>query len=587
MEPWRREPGGVLLPREHHHTIEPIDQGQRRSRPMSEPSRSARSEGREVARGESRSEARERHEARHGDEQPASVAPRRLNRRCVERTANDAGRRVGGRRRRVDRGAHGLETRSATRFALTGCSRSRPSRSCTTHDRSSADCVFSRFACRQILGTMRTTGPSTFEPADHTVVGTTSSPTRPSAHGNERVSIVSVGGGVGSMALIEALRAGAAPGDRHRTSLLIAGAHDGGQGSWTMRREAASIPDLDNSWMRRSTLFGDARRSRGIAGALRIAARGGAGFEPALRREFSRGSSGPARTQTPTIGRVERLDRSPDGSFVTTLAEPSGTLRVIESDHLHLDPGRGPVSPSDELAAFRAANPADGRARIALDGGIACVEEMAQRAQGGIVAVRGDGRTADRVVDWLLRHPSCRRVQVLHVCSVGRRQEQPHLWGVATDSAPCVEEKNERPSWRPGWFERALNDASRAGRYVQVRAHVNSLNLCRGRLRLVLETQAGPLYLLADRYVEAHRVPRPLCTIKAIEEFATRLDAARCDGSIDVGEDWSASALSVLSHRCFVTGPLAHSQSITDPGEPTQQVLAARSIARTVSPTIV
>lgn len=386
----------------------------------------------------------------------------------------------------------------------------------------------------------------------------------------EHLALLTIGGGFGSLALVAALAARGVP-----TSSVGAVGHCGDpllvEQAFAAKSGRPSVTEEGAGpfWEGRRQVFGDLRRSLGWHSAMR----GVAGSGQTDRRD------GWARTMASlsdrvgwpavVVGRrVEWIEYSADGGY-TVKVNGGCSGRLIQADHLHFATGPGFYVEAPHVRDYRSLHPTDVRVGHAFDGRGRLLCDVPSPVN--VTAVHGDGRTADLVVNDVLRktEDGC-SAQVLHIC--GRSIPRSRV-----DAR--VGMQPEAPARRPGWFQRRLNRAAAEGRYLHVRADVSSIGRHDARLELDIETHAGSVVLLADRFIDAQGMRTGISAEPAVEQLLSESSASDRPERLPVDRALASEHLASGSGRCYVSGSLAEAPGHAAPDTP----LALHDAARRIS----
>lgn len=272
-----------------------------------------------------------------------------------------------------------------------------------------------------------------------------------------------------------------------------------------------------------------------------------------------------------TEGWAERLAPAPTGGWHVIVRRRDGERILISAKHVHLGLGAGRAEPSGPAQDYHERYPHGHRVRGAFDGPDGSTPSVDSGSE--VVAVYGDGRTADRIIDELLRSGGDDAPQVLHVCSKSRIR--------ADDASADLWRRPELPRRRPHWFERSLYRAAQQGRFLHVRGDLRSIDQRDERLSLNLCTHAGSTVLFADRLVDATGARRGLSAEPALAGIAAQTgQAITRPERLVVDEHRAVRDLESGSGRCYVSGSLAHLPTHSAPDHPLALRLAADRISR-------
>lgn len=244
-----------------------------------------------------------------------------------------------------------------------------------------------------------------------------------------RVALATIGGGLGSFALVDRLRIGGVPAAQiavlgpHRSpgTAFLARCRTAGLGPDDRLRSGSSAR-IDNLWGFPGYAAAEARRTRRPGALARSLADGLAAeawaptvgqVQAAIEREAWR-----IGWSTMTTGAsAEYLFKRADGGFFV-VTRTAGKLAAVRCDHVHLALGAAaPVVPAAS-AAHLAGHPDDRRIRHAWDDHEDAIEHLA--TDGGAVLVQGSGLAATRALERIAAART-RHGRDIHVWHVMRR----------------------------------------------------------------------------------------------------------------------------------------------------------------------
>lgn len=241
-----------------------------------------------------------------------------------------------------------------------------------------------------------------------------------------RTTFATIGGGLGSFALVDRLRIAGVPADE----IAVVGERRSPGAAFLARCEALGLDDasrlrsdsaarIDNLWGFPGYAGHEARRTRSLRPLARLLLEGvyGDGYRPcvgivrdALDREAERIGWRDMTTGAP----AEYLFKRSDGGYFVVCRE-RGELVALHCDHVHLALGTPGARVTPEVAAHREQSPDSTRLTTAYDDNEAALATIAKR--GGHVIVRGAGEAAlqllGRLADARRRHG--REIHVWHV----------------------------------------------------------------------------------------------------------------------------------------------------------------------------
>lgn len=271
----------------------------------------------------------------------------------------------------------------------------------------------------------------------------TISPEKPATHDAERLvsdeqlaatdipvtrtaTVATIGGGLGSFALVDRLRIGGLPGDE----IVVVGEAASPGAAFFARCAALGLDDdsrlrsesaarVDNLWGFPGYAGHEARRTRSPRPLVRLLLEGvyGDGYRPsvgivrdALDREARRIGWRAMTTGAP----AEYLFKRSGGGYFVIVRERGG-LAAIRCDHVHLALGSPGPRMTPEVAAYREGFPGSTRLTTAYDDNDAVLAAIARR--GGDVIVRGAGEAAVQLLGRLAeaRERHGRDLHVWHV----------------------------------------------------------------------------------------------------------------------------------------------------------------------------
>lgn len=240
-----------------------------------------------------------------------------------------------------------------------------------------------------------------------------------------RVRLATIGGGLGSFALVDRLRIAGLPAD----DIAVISAHQAPGAAFFARCTALGLDDdsrlrsesaarIDNLWGFPGYAGHEARRTRSPRPLLDLLLEGASGgYRPSvglvrdsLDREAARIGWHDMTTGAPADYLFKR-----DGGGYFAISHDSGQLTAIHCDHVHVALGAPGARVTPEVAAYRAEFPDSTRLTTAYDDNDAALGTLAKR--GGDVIVRGAGEAAllllERLVAARARHG--RDLHIWHV----------------------------------------------------------------------------------------------------------------------------------------------------------------------------
>ena len=380
--------------------------------------------------------------------------------------------------------------------------------------------------------------------------------------------LLSIGGGIGSFALISRLRrAGVDPSD-----LCVIGPSLSPFDAEAAHFEDVAAPPLGawyssdrSSWLgtaaalRFATKTGDVRALLGAVGdpvsAEVLLPRSG-DVTASLNHEARRigwheiAVQGSATSIRPCAG---------DGYLVEA---QSGRVRFhVRASNVHLALGPGATPMSEKASSFRSRYPDDPRVVQAFEAN----HDVLQRArdQPSVIAVHGAGQKADYVLNQLLELRETERLELQVVQIQDARSS-----------------RDDDASVRPLWFERRLLRAAGSGSCVRMTGEINELRPDGNQLRVEVETFAGALPLRVDSFIDALGVPSAVGSRPLIADLAEAMGVqAKALDRLAVDESCAFAPFSHGSGKCYVSGSMAERRMPTAPDDVLSHQIAARCIA--------
>ncbi|WP_460852530.1 FAD/NAD(P)-binding protein [Nocardioides montaniterrae] len=252
-----------------------------------------------------------------------------------------------------------------------------------------------------------------------------------------QVKVVSIGGGLGSFALVDRLRIGGVPaGD-----IAVVSAHRQPVGAFLERSTSSGLflddrlrsdsrARIDNPWGFPGYAAGEAWSSRSVKPLLGAIGRPLAKqpYTPTVRRMNSAVTREGHRigwSRMTVVAQAEYLFKRAGGGYFV-ICRKDGRLAALQCDHVHLALGAPGPTITPEADEFRTGDE-DGRVRHVYEEHEDVIESLA--ASGGSVVVRGAGTSAANL---LRRIGAAREVNGadIHVWHLMRR------WPVADDIRP-------------------------------------------------------------------------------------------------------------------------------------------------------
>lgn len=225
-----------------------------------------------------------------------------------------------------------------------------------------------------------------------------------------RVRFATIGGGLGSFALVNRLRIAGVPAEE----IAVVGAHHSPGATFFERCRALGMSDesrlrnestarMDNLWGFPGYAGQEARRTRSLRPLTRQLVEGVAGesygptvaaVRDTLDKEARRIGWHRMTSGTP----ADYLFKRQDGGYFVICRE-KGNLVAIQCDHVHLALGAPGPRSTPEVAAFREASPDSTRLTSAYDDNAATLRLLSNR--GAHVVVRGSGPAAVQLIEQL------------------------------------------------------------------------------------------------------------------------------------------------------------------------------------------
>lgn len=241
-----------------------------------------------------------------------------------------------------------------------------------------------------------------------------------------RVGLATIGGGLGSFALVDRLRVAGVPAEE----IAVLGAHTSPGAAFQARCTALGMTDdsrlrsdatarIDNLWGFPGYAGGEARRTRSLRPLTRQLLQGvaGEGSSPTVATVRAALDKEARRIGWPLMTSGIPADylfkRDAGGYFV--ICRKKGGMVAIRCDHVHLALGAPGPRTTPEVAAYREAFPGSTRLTSAYDDNAAVLRQLANR--GANVVVRGAGPAAVQLLEQLaagrIRHG--RDLHIWHV----------------------------------------------------------------------------------------------------------------------------------------------------------------------------
>lgn len=411
-----------------------------------------------------------------------------------------------------------------------------------------------------------------------------------------RVVFATIGGGLGSFAVVDRLRIAGLPAE----DIAVVGAHQGPGAAFSARCSALGLDDdsrlrsesaarIDNLWGFPGYAGHEARRTRSLRPLTRLLLEGalGEGYSPTVgivRQALDRESRRIGWRRMTSGSPAEYLFKRREGGYFAICRE-RGRLVAIRCDHIHLAMGSPGPRVTPEVAAYRAAFPDSSRLSTAYDDNTAALDTVANR--GGHVIVRGSGSAALQLLERLTR-ARARHGRDVHIWHVTRswpdgssgRDEQlgfrhqaldfpRSAWsGTLRDEVASLDEAErldtiERlgaPTVRPRRKGMDLLEAGRReGWYDAVVGEIDSITEAGNRLSTVVRLQNGKrMTVSGDHFFDATGLDpearhHPLVAdLLAFSPVSTnRL------GGLRVDESWMVEGGASGDGRMFATGSTA------------------------------
>lgn len=259
-----------------------------------------------------------------------------------------------------------------------------------------------------------------------------------------RVAFASLGGGLGSFAVVDRLRIGGVPAEE----IAVVGAHTSPGSAFFQRCTALGMTDesrlrsestarIDNLWGFPGYAGHEARRTRSLRPLARQLVEGVAGegsgptvatVRDALDREARRISWHRMVSGAP----AQYLFKRAEGGYFAVCRE-KGNLVAIRCDEVHLALGAPGARTTPEVAAYREASPESTRLTTAYDDNAAALRQLGNR--GASVVVRGSGPAAVQLIEQL----AAARV---------RHGRELHVWHLTRDWPDGSSGREERYGFR-------------------------------------------------------------------------------------------------------------------------------------------
>lgn len=241
-------------------------------------------------------------------------------------------------------------------------------------------------------------------------------------------TFATIGGGLGSFALVDRLRIAGVPTD----DIAVIGTHQSPGTAFFARCSALGLDDdsrlrsesaarIDNLWGFPGYAGHEARRTRSLRPLARLVLEGaaGKGYRPTVglvRAALDREARRIGWRQMTTGAPADHLFKRSDGGYFVICRE-QGRHVAIHCDHVHLSLGTPGARVTPEVAAYRATSPDSTRLTTAYDDNDTAIATIARR--GGHVIVRGAGAAALQLLDRLVAARS-RHGRELHIWHVTR-----------------------------------------------------------------------------------------------------------------------------------------------------------------------
>lgn len=259
-----------------------------------------------------------------------------------------------------------------------------------------------------------------------------------------RTTFATIGGGLGSFALVDRLRIAGVPAD----DIAVVGADSSPGSAFFARCRALGLDDdsrlrsesaarIDNLWGFPGYAGHEARRARSLRPLARLLLEGlyGDGYRPSVgivRAALDREAERIGWRAMTTVAPAEYLFKRSEGGYFVVCRE-HGELTALRCDHVHLALGAPGARITPEVAAHREEFPASTRLTTAYDDNDAAISTIARR--GGQVIVRGSGSAALRILDRL-------------AAARERHGREIHLWHVVRSWPDGTSGRDERLGFR-------------------------------------------------------------------------------------------------------------------------------------------
>lgn len=241
-----------------------------------------------------------------------------------------------------------------------------------------------------------------------------------------RVRFATIGGGLGSFALVNRLRIAGVPAEE----IAVIGSHHSPGAAFFQRCTALGMTDesrlrndstarMDNLWGFPGYAAQEARRTRSLRPLTRQLLEGVSDQEcgptvAAVRDSLDKEARRIGWHRMTSGAPADYLFKRTDGGYFVICRE-KGHLVAIQCDHVHLALGAPGPRSTPEVEAFRAASPASTRLTSAYDDNAATLRLLSNR--GADVVVRGSGPAAVQLIEQLaaarVRHG--RELHIWHV----------------------------------------------------------------------------------------------------------------------------------------------------------------------------
>lgn len=259
-----------------------------------------------------------------------------------------------------------------------------------------------------------------------------------------KVGFATIGGGLGSFALVDRLRIAGVPAE----DIAVIGAHQSPGAAFFQRCTAVGMTDgsrlrsestarIDNLWGFPGYASQEARRTRSLRPLLQqllegVAGEGSGPTVAAVRASLDKEARRIGWHRMTSGSPAEYLFKREEGGYFV-ICRRNGALVAIQSDHVHLALGAPGPRPTPEVTAFREAFPTSTRLTTAYDDNAAILRQLSNR--GANVVVRGAGPAAVQLLEQL-------------AAARDRHGRDLHIWHVVRSWPDGTSGREERLGFR-------------------------------------------------------------------------------------------------------------------------------------------